>query len=160
VTSIFTEDLDRARIDLNEAERRAFKAEHAQREAEKARRGVQERADTLERQLRDALERSDQDHKACIQLRQQVDRLQSLEPELSQARSELRDANDRSNRYVDQNEELERKLEAAKAALHEKKAECAMLTAELDPTRALLSYLHDYLAAERGMRKQIEVLFG
>jgi len=158
MTSIFTEDLDRARIDLNEAERRAFKAEHAQKEAERGRRQELERAEGLQRRLSDVLAQSDKDHKQVVQLRQQLDRLEGLEPELVQARSDLRDANDRANRYLDQNEGLEVKLKEMTDLLNEKKAEAQMLASELQPTRMLLGSLRVYLQAQQDMRSELERL--
>jgi len=158
MTSIFTEDLDRARIDLNEAERRAFKAEHAQKEAERGRRQELERAEGLQRRLSDVLAQSDKDHKQVVQLRQQLDRLEGLEPELVQARSDLRDANDRANRYLDQNEGLEVKLKEMTDLLNEKKAEAQTLASELQPTRMLLGSLRVYLQAQQDMRSELERL--
>ena len=158
MSSIFTEDLDKARIDLNEAERRAFKAEHAQKEAERGRRQELERAEGLQRRLSDVLAQSDKDHKQVVQLRQQLDRLEGLEPELVQARSDLRDANDRANRYLDQNEGLEVKLKEMTDLLNEKKAEAQMLASELQPTRMLLGSLRVYLQAQQDMRSELERL--
>jgi predicted nucleic acid-binding Zn-ribbon protein len=158
MSAIFTEELDRARIDLNEAERKMHKAEFAQREAEKLRRQESERADTLNRRLQDLLVQSDSDHKTAVQLRQKVDRLESMEPELVRTKSELRDANDRCNRYVDQNEELQKRIEDLSGLLQEKRAECQMLVQELTPTRTLLGSLRVFLQAQKDMESELERL--
>ena len=156
MTSIFTEDLDRARIDLNEAERKLWKAEREKDEAVKQRRVELERAEGLQRRLNDLIAQSDTDHKLVMQLKQQLDRLQGLEPELATAKSELRDANDQVHRLLDELDGLRDQYEQTVELLNEKKGEVASLARELQPTRKLLGHLRVWMEAESGMRHELE----
>jgi hypothetical protein len=81
-----------------------------------------------------------------------------MEPELVRTKSELRDANDRCNRYVDQNEELQKRLDDMSGLLQEKRAECQMLVQELGPTRTLLGSLRVFLQAQKDMESELERL--
>ena len=155
---IFTEELDRMRVDLNEAERKMHKAEFDKLQAEKRYRVEADRAQTLERTVQEGTAQTDALRRQAMKLRQDVDRLSPLEGEISKARSEAGEYKAEMERLTDQLYKRKQDLDSVRDELSRAMAELVTLRSELDPTRKLISSLKTYLKAEGEIQTELERL--
>ena len=155
---IFTEELDRMRVDLNEAERKMHKAEFDKSQALKQYRVEADRAAALERQLAEGSVEADALRRQVVKARQDADRLAPLEGEISQARQEALHYKAEMERLTDMLYKRKQDLDETRQELSDAKAELVTLRSELGPTRKLLSSLKTYIQAESEIQTELERL--
>ena len=152
---IFTEEVDRLRIDLNTAERGQAKAEYDKKQLEKRFRVEQERAERAEKQLGEFQHDLAAYRRRLTELQADVTRLAHLENEISQARTDFKEKKAELERLEVEHERVTVDLDATRDELSERTAERDMLKAEVGPTRSLLQALKLSLEAEGRVRDEL-----
>jgi len=152
---IFTEEVDRLRIDLNTAERGQAKAEYDKKQLEKRFRVEQDRAERAEKQLGEFQHDLAAYRRRLTELQNDVTRLSHLENQISESRSKLKDTRTELERLQTEHERVSVDLDATRNELSERTAERDMLKAEVGPTRSLLQALKLSLEAEGRVRDEL-----
>jgi len=156
---MFSEELDKLRTELADAQSMARHAEREQDRFSDMYHREHNRAEVAERLAAEREEELKQMRFQLRQVRNENLRISQLESQVSDARTEARDVTQKLKQLTDTFERQKAKLHEVREQLSWTVAQRQDLLAELEPTRVLLGALHSRFAAESTISTQLERLF-
>jgi chromosome segregation ATPase len=155
---MFSEELDKLRVDLHDTQLRAQLAEREQTRLADSLAQWRHRAEQAEELARSREGEIQSQHQRIRQLAGETARISQLEADVSAARSESRDFREECERLTDRQEKLRHELDDARDELSAVKADNVTLHAELDPTRKILEAMRRVDEGRRDISDELERL--
>lgn len=156
--AMFTEEIDKLRFQLVEAQEVAHTSERQAQEMSSKFHQERNRVEGLESRVKQLEAELQQSKTKSSSLRDQMDRLASLESEKEQALSDLRDERERAEKLDKKLKETAGKLAAATSVNADLRSDVTALRTELEPTRMVIAALRARREADRVIAAEIENL--